>query len=401
MPELDGKYIHRYTHIHAHAHFKTHAEARARTGWHIHTYIHTYIHPHPRPRAFRNTRRGACQNRMGNFDDAIKDYTLALEKDQALQHSPKTGSSGDGTPKDRPTSPYTRKDAIMSSHRENRRADGGGMRRDNGSDAGRAHVHSSQHMFEGHVADDGVHESRRASSRGRENSSSEARRLSSKGAASGAPAGQKGNVFNSTGNILTGAGGSLDGNALEDVLKRHIKDKVRMAIPDAKSLMLININGAHVRRSAEASTHKPQQQQQQRPTQTQTQTQTQSSSDTKTRPPRSENGSEPKAPRAHSSCAPPQTHRQHQAAPAQAQARNQSAAQIKIDEREVQELVRDAHSADYYHSRGYAQRKKGCFAEAIRDYTVVGFLSSILFWWMCEFITFVKVCRLIDSARRR
>lgn len=31
--------------------------------------------------------RGACQNRMGNFDDAINDYTLALERDQVRAES--------------------------------------------------------------------------------------------------------------------------------------------------------------------------------------------------------------------------------------------------------------------------------------------------------------------------
>jgi len=32
--------------------------------------------------------RGACENKRGNFERAIEDYTLALEKDQERSGSP-------------------------------------------------------------------------------------------------------------------------------------------------------------------------------------------------------------------------------------------------------------------------------------------------------------------------
>lgn len=43
-------------------------------------------------------------------------------------------------------------------------------------------------------------------------------------------------------------------------------------------------------------------------------------------------------------------------------------------------MIRDENGAEFYHSKGYAQRKKGLFLEAIDDYTVVSRFTTQRHW---------------------
>ena len=42
----------------------------------------------------------------------------------------------------------------------------------------------------------------------------------------------------------------------------------------------------------------------------------------------------------------------------------------QVSLKEIEPMVNDERTADYYHTRGYGHRKRGEFNAAIRDYTV-------------------------------
>jgi tetratricopeptide (TPR) repeat protein len=294
--------------------------------------------------------RGACQNRMGNFDSAIDDYTLALERDQARgppsSVSPSSLADAEMSPIKSPYRhrPWDKAGDAPAGHT------GGRGRRLSIDERGAARNASGQPS----AADAGSatrHGPARADAR-----------------AMGAPAawapakrsedlGDGSEMEDEDGKGTEHFGSLLSVAALRELLGPHVRARVLEAMPDASAFI--------------------------RPPPSQTVSTRQGAPE-----------STPPAPHA--------ARRDHSAAPidsapsgrpgatsalAVGTGSGRAAAGVggadtgagravgagvlsSVSWADVAALAKDDKSADVYHSRGYARRKEGQFALAVRDYSV-------------------------------